>query len=146
MLTFDVFLYTMYEYNQKPLAFIVLPTEPTDAQKLELLRIADELYANTAQETTDWALEYQLWVRMMLCDSVCSLPVNTFAHHLSLGQENIEKICDVLGADSKNAAVFRTCAENKTLHDLVCRLLNNDPDCYEGFSVNEEDGIFWFTM
>lgn len=139
----NIHLYTMYEYEATPLALATLPAELTAEQKVALFELVDELYANTDQETTDWSLEYQLWVRMMVSDRLCSVPVNTFAHHLMLGKVNVERICNVLGKDTENAKVFRACAESKALHKLVCDTYKQDPDCYEGFIVVETGCGIW---
>ena len=134
---FDLFCYDQYEYAGNPLAFVVLPAHKTvtDDQKLRLVRLVDELYANTAQETSDWALEFQLWTRMILCDSAVSLPINTFAHHLYLDKDDIELICDILCPDSENANAFRTCCGSAALHSFCKDLIKADPDLNEGFSV-----------
>lgn len=134
--SFWLHLYTCYEYKQNPLVFVVLPEELTSEQKCNILMLADEFYADTCQETTDWALEYQLWARMLICNGqLSSIPVNTSAHHLALENNCIERICNVLGPDSKNAVTYRICAENKEMHVLICDLYAKDPDCSEGFDV-----------
>lgn len=55
-----------YEYEDQPLFFI--KQEMTDAQKLLLISKMDEWYGNTDQDTTDYALEFAVVVRMILCD------------------------------------------------------------------------------
>ena len=55
-----------YEYEDQPLLFI--KQEMTDAQKLILISKMDEWYGNTDQDTIDYALEFAVVVRMILCD------------------------------------------------------------------------------
>lgn len=53
-----------YEYEERPLFFI--KSEMSDAQKLLLISKMDEWYGNTDQDTTDYALEFAIVVRMIL--------------------------------------------------------------------------------
>lgn len=53
-----------YEYEGKPLYF--LEQRMTESQKLDLIYQFDEWYGNTDQDTTVWALEFQIIVRMLL--------------------------------------------------------------------------------
>lgn len=53
-----------YEYERKPLYF--LEQRMTESQKLDLIYQFDEWYGNTDQDTTVWALEFQIIVRMLL--------------------------------------------------------------------------------
>lgn len=54
-----------YKYMSNPLYFIEL-SELTAEQKIEIIAQFDEWYGDTDQETTDWALEFQLVVRTIL--------------------------------------------------------------------------------
>ena len=55
-----------------PLAF--LPLGITDGQTLALIREFDTWYANTGQDLRDWAAEFQLIVRMLLCGYMVANP------------------------------------------------------------------------
>ena len=55
-----------------PLAF--LPLGITDGQTLALIREFDTWYANTGQDLRDWAAEFQLIVRMLLCGFMVANP------------------------------------------------------------------------
>lgn len=56
-----------YEYEDEnyPLFFVELPNL-SNTRTINLLRLFDELYGDTDQETTDWALEYQLLSRFLI--------------------------------------------------------------------------------
>lgn len=56
--------YSSYEYASHPLLFSFQPMP--DPVKLSLIQKFDEWYGDTDQDTTDWALEYQIVVRMIL--------------------------------------------------------------------------------
>lgn len=56
--------YEYYEYEEQPLFFI--KSKMSDAQKLLLISKMDEWYGNTDQDTTDYALEFAIVVRMIL--------------------------------------------------------------------------------
>lgn len=64
--TFVIYPYTQYEYEAHPLFFLDLCGALSPKTKVELLALLDRWYGDTDQETTDWALEYQLWARMLL--------------------------------------------------------------------------------
>lgn len=57
--------YKYYEYESHPLLFS--PQPMSEYVKLLLIQGFDEWYGNTDQDTTDWALEFQIVVRMILC-------------------------------------------------------------------------------
>lgn len=59
-----VIAFEHYEYEGQPLYFLEQPM--TEKQKLDLIQKFDEWYGNTDQETTVWALEFQIIVRMLL--------------------------------------------------------------------------------
>ena len=60
--------YDNFEFEEYPLAFIPLHSL-TAEQKLALLTELDLLYGDTDQDTTDYALEYQVVMRMLLHES-----------------------------------------------------------------------------
>lgn len=53
-----VIAFEHYEYEGQPLYFLEQPM--TEKQKLDLIQKFDEWYGNTDQETTVWALEFQI--------------------------------------------------------------------------------------
>lgn len=55
-----------------PLAFIRIGL--SDRQTLALIRAFDTWYANTGQDLRDWAAEFQLIIRMLLCGSMVVNP------------------------------------------------------------------------
>ncbi len=55
-----------------PLAF--LPLGISDGQTLALIREFDTWYANTGQDLRDWAAEFQMIVRMLLCGYMVANP------------------------------------------------------------------------
>ena len=57
--------YSSYEYESHPLMFSFQLM--SDTVKLLLIQKFDEWYGNTDQDTADWALEFQIVVRMILC-------------------------------------------------------------------------------
>ena len=85
-------VYNMYEYKKAPLAFIQL-LFLSQKQQLELLSKLDILYGETDQDTTEWALEYQVIARMMLHKQW--FPVNP--HHLAL-DECLADLRNIVGA------------------------------------------------
>ncbi len=56
----------------QPLAFV--PLGLSDRQTLALIREFDTWYANTGQDLRDWAAEFQLIVRMLLCGYMVANP------------------------------------------------------------------------
>lgn len=66
----DFSFWDHYEYTGRPLAFLSFKTvgEPlTDMQVLTLLAAFDNWYGNTDQDTTDYALEFQVLTRNLVC-------------------------------------------------------------------------------
>lgn len=63
-----IYTYNMYGYAKNPLFFLELtPTaDVREAVTSAILKLLDGAYADTCQESTEWALEYQLWARMLL--------------------------------------------------------------------------------
>lgn len=70
LMQLEIFPYFNYEYEKNPLLFVKIPSELPICSVLKKL---DELYGDTPQETTDWALEYQLWARMLLHENAMLL-------------------------------------------------------------------------
>lgn len=60
-------MHYQYEDENYPLFFVRLPGL-TNANIVQLLNNFDLMYGSTNQETTDWALEYQLLTRMLVHD------------------------------------------------------------------------------
>ena len=61
------YVYRWYEYKTAPLLFLTLPDgELSLEQKAMILKTLDVLYGDTDQDTTEWAMEYELWARMLL--------------------------------------------------------------------------------
>ena len=86
--------YDHYEYEEYPLAFIPLHNL-TDTQKVSLLQQLDTLYGDTDQDTPDYALEYQVIVRMLLHEGW--FPVNT--KYLAL-PECMDQLRPILGSEN----------------------------------------------
>lgn len=85
--------YAHYEYQNNPLFFI--PVGLNDISRLLLIKKFDEWYGNTNQCTPYWALEFQLVVRMLLCDYLIVNP-----QYLEL-DEIIIHIQDIICANQK---------------------------------------------
>lgn len=66
-------IYTYYKYEEEPLCFMPLPLLD-DTKKLNLIRKYEEWYGNTDQNTTYWALEFEIFVRMLLEDHLIINP------------------------------------------------------------------------
>lgn len=86
--------YDEYEEINYPLAFVPLPVlMPTDI--VNVLCWFDVMYGNTDQNTSTWALEFQLLTRMLVHDK--ALLINP--KHLAM--EDVEKeLYDVLPASA----------------------------------------------
>ncbi len=74
------FAYSDGEYSASPLFFAKLPDLGERHNKpegrviiAELLQKLDEMYGNLPEETEKWALEYQLWARMLLAEGAVML-------------------------------------------------------------------------
>ena len=73
----QIYVYKEYEYEQSPMFFLVVGDGSTISMKskAKLLKALNSLYGDTPQETTEWALEYELWSRMLLFhDALCINP------------------------------------------------------------------------
>lgn len=55
-------------YKTHPLCFVDIG-KPSPSQVVRILSQYDEWYGNTDQDTEDYALEYQILARMLLCDN-----------------------------------------------------------------------------
>lgn len=133
------YLYPWYEYQSDVLAFIHLPEPLSADQKVDILQFLDtECYGCTAQETTEFALEMELWMRNMLCDS--SLCINP--KHLEMGPSVVEGICQRLGVASENAKAFSVCVNSTSLQEYIERIYTEDPDVQEGFDLLSWDDIY----
>lgn len=76
-----IFAYRQYEYERDHLLFVSLDNIPADKityevtleQRARILKRLNSLYGDTPQETTEWALEYELWCRMLLMQNALCL-------------------------------------------------------------------------
>lgn len=81
-------VFNQYQYEDEPLYF--LKQKMTDFERYMLIKKFDEWYGDTEQETTVWALEYQIIVRMLLTGHLIVNP-----KYLSL-EDVMEKILFIL--------------------------------------------------
>lgn len=67
----SIIAYSHYEYEDSPL-FILSAGTPCNRigfpNVVDIIASLDEWYGNTEQETTEWALEFEIWVRSLLMD------------------------------------------------------------------------------
>lgn len=67
----SIIVYSHYEYEDSPL-FILRAGMPCNRAEFSnaaaILAALDEWYGNTEQETTEWALEFEIWARSLLLD------------------------------------------------------------------------------
>lgn len=67
----SIIAYGHYKYKDSPL-FILCSGTPSNrtafSNVLDIIATLDEWYGNTEQETTEWALEFEIWVRALLMD------------------------------------------------------------------------------
>lgn len=131
-------IYDHYEYAKtgSQLIFMKLNQLLTAQQKVDILqRINTEGYGCTDAETTDWALEYELWTRNLLCDN--ALPINPA--HLDMCKEMVDMICEILGCNSENAAQYRSYVNNTFCIKIMLDAYVNDPDS-DCCNLNMKDG------
>lgn len=83
-------VYTYYEFEAEPLLFIELP-KTHDGSKLMLISKYEEWYGNTGQDTTDWALEFAIFVRMILINYLIVNP-----RYLELDNSLLTEILDIV--------------------------------------------------
>ena len=101
----QLYFWAHYKYAARPMCFVKLlegdEKFPANAV-VDILSLFDEWYGNTEQETTDWALEYQLLARMLLSDG--ALLVNTSLNLESeCGALVPDKLVDILNSVSQEA-------------------------------------------
>ena len=72
----SIYCYEHYDYERgNPLLFVALPQPLSAVQKLTLCKAVETMYGDTEQDTPEWALEFQLWIRMLIHrDSLCINP------------------------------------------------------------------------
>lgn len=67
----SIIAYSHYKYENSPL-FILPAGTPCNRiwfpNVVDIIASLDEWYGNTEQETTEWALEFEIWVRSLLLD------------------------------------------------------------------------------
>lgn len=67
----SIIAYSHYEYEDSPL-FILRAGTPCNRAEFsnaaDILAALDAWYGNTEQETTEWALEFEIWARFLLLD------------------------------------------------------------------------------
>lgn len=93
----------LYEYEDKnyPLLFVRLP-HLSNLDTVQVLRVMDMAYGDTDQETTDWALEYQVLTRMLIHEK--SLLVNPL--YLDLSEEDtMAELLEALPEDDRDTYV-----------------------------------------
>ena len=128
--------YDLYEYekNGQPLFFVQLPKALSAGQKVALFEFLEfNCYGNTCQETPVFALELELWFRMILDGNY--LVINP--RHLKMDQTIIDDICNIID-DDKGESVYAKCVNNQTLMDAIAdsgicagNELTMDLDTYE---------------
>lgn len=63
-----LFHWKEYEYEEKNYQLEFLELESlTDKNICDILQLFDQFYGNTDQETTEYALEFQILTRMLVC-------------------------------------------------------------------------------
>ena len=93
-----------YEYENRRLCFVRLEDKLPAEAIVRILRLFDLWYGSTDQETTDWALEFQLLARMLLSDN--ALLVNF--KYLELPDECLDELTNILSdVDSELGNQYR---------------------------------------
>ena len=67
----SIIAYSHYEYEDSPLFILCAGTLCNRIgfpNVVDIIATLDEWYGNTEQETTEWALEFEIWVRFLLAD------------------------------------------------------------------------------
>lgn len=84
-----IYVYANYEYEDHPLFILRLPCSMPIADAANLLSQINEWYGNTDQDTTEYALEFEVWARNLLLDGDILLN----PRHLAIGdvQEEFEE-------------------------------------------------------
>ena len=83
-------IYTYYEFAEEPLLFMPLP-EIQDIQKLAMIHKYEEWYGNTDQNTTDWELEFVVFVRNILINHLIINP-----KYLELDKYLLMEVLDII--------------------------------------------------
>lgn len=89
-------VYDYYEYESCPLLFI--PQSIPDHAKLLLIGKFDEWYGDIDQDTADWALEFQIVVRMILHGFLIINPA-----YLAI-EDILTELLDILQSSKQTAA------------------------------------------
>ena len=95
-----------YEYASTPLCFIKLGNEKNKLPNqiiVDLLYLFDMWYGNTEQETTKWALEYQLLARMLISDGALLVNPKYLVLDFENGARVPNELADILNRVSPMA-------------------------------------------
>lgn len=114
--------YSFYEYEGGPLlVFLRLPEKLSAEQKVALFEYLEfDCYGNTGQETPDFALELQLWFRMVLDGSYLMIT----PRHLEMDSAVVDDICKIIGEG--NADVYIKCVNNQELLNEIAAWVLTD--------------------
>ena len=133
------FAYSDGEYSASPLFFAKLPdlgeryNKPEGRAAIaELLQKLDEMYGDLPEDTTKWALEYQLWARMLLSEGAVMLNPK----YIDLRQDGA---LDALLEDIPMIDGFAD--------DVAWRRVAGVPidEIYEVWDASSDDGVAPFT-
>lgn len=113
---YDILTYNDGKYADSPLYFLRMLNERCglrayDAAVVRLLHQLDEWYGNTEQEAEDWALEYQLWARMLLSDAPCLMLNPRFLDMSDVLSEWVSILVSV-GFDKYKCATYEDMVRN----------------------------------
>lgn len=105
---YQILVYDNGKYADSPLYFFRLRNgmfTPQYSAICRLLYKLDEWYGNTEQEVEEWALEYQLWARMLLSSNTPAIMLNP---RYLLIADVLSEITEILGdigchADAREA-------------------------------------------
>ena len=134
---YPISVFAHYEYEDHPLFILMLPDKIGDSLAAQMLHQLDEWYGNTDQDTTDWALEYQVWARNLLAGDGIVLNPRYLA--ITEVQDIIE---DLLAEESyKNRRAYRAAMalDERKLLDVWSGL--NRPDTLSAKDVGNCDGV-----
>ena len=138
--THHIYTYHVYEYEDEPLFFLELksPDKAPAAILCDILHLLDEAYSNTDMETTDWALEYQLWARMLLAFPTPSIMLNP-------------KHLDIQASDSDGYSVASRIADYLAIiapesRDAYTALLDNTDELNRIFVPADKPEDFDYTF
>lgn len=90
-----IWTYDHYEYGDgTPLFFLRLgdveQNQPNSLAILQFIKRLDTLYGDLDEDTTDWALEFQLWTRMLLSDAAPHILLNP--RHIALDSTFVDEV------------------------------------------------------